>query len=692
MSLDLAIAQAHRLVARHENAPGCVWHQGMVGPSCRPPKAQRLAAQVGKDPSSGMGKYANNTTWLLLALIGIAIIPGLLHRIRVRRPALAKRIVRLPLYSPLAALCRWVGYYQPRSPSPAHSPTLHRLHSLLRLHRLPPLGPLLVMAAFSLGLFAWCLAVKPWYRPAAVWGSTPLGLRSGMIAIGMTPFVFVFAMKVNPVTWLTAISHERLQLYHQWLARLMLLFSLVHGISFLWQPLHDGGASNLHAWFVYDKVWWTGSVCISLLIWIVASSIGAFRNFSYEFFVIQHVVTVILFLAFLFLHTRDMQRSWSWLWPVVAVWGFATLYRWSNALRQSSFGRAKAMVEVQVDDEDAIDQRPSDEGRILRIALNAPTRWSPAQHFFIRFPTLGPWQSHPFSVLSLASPDAQSESQIVFVVRVQRGLTQHLYRRVKLSGKSRDVAAPASEKLAQIFDDASQKASLEGIDAESGIELSKQLPGTSGSQARCPLRTTSLTLPAMVDGPYGSESSMASFDAVLLFAGGVGITFCLSILMDLATRAASRDNVKRIVTRKAALVWSVPSLSLIPWFVPYLTSSLSALRANGIDVELRIHVSKTSQQPVDACLPADWVVTPGRPEVAALVRHYADGFSLDPTPRDGAAKAEDTLIESMSVTVCGPGGMANDVANTVAKLQRSHVLSRSSKLKEVYLHNETFNW
>lgn len=41
-----------------------------------------------------------------------------------------------------------------------------------------------------------------------------------MIANAFVPFLFIFAFKINPITWLSGISHERLQVFHQWIARL----------------------------------------------------------------------------------------------------------------------------------------------------------------------------------------------------------------------------------------------------------------------------------------------------------------------------------------------------------------------------------------------------------------------------------------------------------------------------------------
>lgn len=97
------------------------------------------------------------TTWLLLALIATTILPGLIHRARVWRPKLASTVHAIPLYTTLAAFCRFFGY-RPLSL------TLRLPGGRTQHCDMPPLGTTLVMSAFAVGTLAWCFAVRPWYR------------------------------------------------------------------------------------------------------------------------------------------------------------------------------------------------------------------------------------------------------------------------------------------------------------------------------------------------------------------------------------------------------------------------------------------------------------------------------------------------------------------------------------------------
>lgn len=47
---------------------------------------------------------------------------------------------------------------------------------------------------------------------------------------------------------------------------------------------------------------WAGFATWILLIWLIASSTAVFRNRSYEFFVVQHVISFIGFLVAVFYH------------------------------------------------------------------------------------------------------------------------------------------------------------------------------------------------------------------------------------------------------------------------------------------------------------------------------------------------------------------------------------------------------
>lgn len=618
------------LVKRHKEVPGCVWQPGMVGPGCRPPSAVKKAAMAGKDSYYEMEKYSRITTWVLLALLGVVMLRHLVASVRhSTRSRLSLAPLSVPGYCTLAALCRGIGYYRPKRIFARNTV----LAELISADRFPSLGNIIAMAVPSLGFICWCFAVKPYYRPAAVWGSTPLGVRAGMIANAFFPWLFAFGLKFNPLTFLTGISHEKLQFFHQWMARLILFFSIVHTVPFLWQPVHDGGFSNLKAWYYYDKIWWTGTVALAMLAWLVVSSFGYFRRMSYEFFVLQHVIVIILFLVFYFMHTRDLLHSWSWLWPSIGVWGFHVLFKFANSLRISRFTGVPATVTLVDEDES-----------LVRLEVSAPVSWLPGQHFFLRFPTINrsaPYQTHPFTVANLASPDVNMDSHLVFYFKARDGLTrkiwEHLVRQPSVKGK------------------------------------------------------VSATFTVGLDGPYGSPFQPAAYHADLMLAGGVGMTSTLPALMSLclATRSS-----RQAFTSRVAVHWAVPSMRLYEAFEPVLRPMLEHLRTVGVDASLDVYCRAASSKATTEGTSEDFSTSASAKSSSSALA----SFVRIHTVRANVPGIIHSFVDSISsnrtvgVAVCGPASMLSETANTVARLQWSRVMSSSSTLEELYLHTEAFDW
>lgn len=586
---------------------------------------------AGKDSYYEMEKYGRITSWILVAILGIVMLRGLVSRLRhSSNPKLSLAVLAIPGYKPLAAICRGIGYYRPKKIFTRKT----ILSAMISADHFPSLGNILTLAVPSVGLICWCFAIKPYYRPAAVWGSTPLGVRSGMIANAMFPWLFALGLKFNPLTFLTGISHEKLQFFHQWIARVILFFSIVHVVPFLWQPVHDGGFSNLKAWYYYDKIWWTGTVAFACLAWLVVSSFGYFRRMSYEFFVLQHVVAIILFLVFYFMHTRDLINSWLWLWPSIGVWGFHVLFKFANSLRISRFTGLPATVSVVDEDE-----------KLVKVEMAAPVSWQPGQHFFLRFPGINrpaPYQTHPFTVSNLASPNQNAESHPVFFFKARTGLTGRIWQ-----------------------------------------QLVVQQPAVEGK--------TSSMLKVGLDGPYGTSFHPAAYHSDLMITGGVGMTSVLPALMTLCLSArSSRD----ILTSTIAIHWSIRTIRMFDAFEPSIRPMLEHLRAFGINASLHVYCyqdgvqygeSKKDEMSIasSSSLAKSMIhVHRERANVSEIVAGFVDDVA--------SASSSSTRRSSVSVSVCGPASMLNEAANVVARLQWSHVLSRS--IDELFFHTEAFGW
>jgi len=73
-----------------------------------------------------------------------------------------------------------------------------------------------IIGAFAIYALVWILAVHPYYTDQC-WksGSPDLSVRAGWFSLSTTPFIYILASKKNPISFLTRIPHEKLNVYHR---------------------------------------------------------------------------------------------------------------------------------------------------------------------------------------------------------------------------------------------------------------------------------------------------------------------------------------------------------------------------------------------------------------------------------------------------------------------------------------------
>ncbi|KAI9845793.1 MAG: hypothetical protein M1838_001531 [Thelocarpon superellum] len=89
--------------------------------------------------------------------------------------------------------------------------------------------------------------------------------------------------------------------------------------------------------------------------------------------------------------------------------------------------------------------------------------------------------------------------------------------------------------------------------------------GFTGSLHRHALDQAEKSVPASIDGPYGTLPDFAAFDKVVLIAGGSGASFAIAIAMQLL-RAGPADNPPTI-----DVVWAVREHGKFSWFAKELS-------------------------------------------------------------------------------------------------------------------------
>ncbi|KAF7559619.1 hypothetical protein G7046_g4550 [Stylonectria norvegica] len=395
------------------------------------------------------------------------------------------------------ALFRWV-FYRP-------IPDL-----VWRKHRLTFSSLAVLACGFCALAFVvlYCFLQQPLYWQSIQFGSPPLAVRSGMMAVALTPWIVATSMKANVLSMLIGIGPERLNVFHRWAGYLCLFLSLVHTIPFYIQPVwDDGGMQVFQRLFPGGSgiVYGTGIACLVPLIWLCVASLPWIRKVAYEAFVMLHVPVAIVYVGLLFWHTKNFLMSWSYLYATVAIWVFCYSLRlfklnWTKPWRMSFMVGDEAAITLMAEN-------------AIKITIPTQMRWKPGQFVYLRMPGISFFENHPFTIASLCSDDFPSEYG-------------EQYRDCTL------VFRPFGGFTRKVLDTAVEKGPFH-------------------------------TYRAFLDGPYGGmRRDLAAFDTCILIAGGSGITALMSQLLNLIKRM--RDG--KAITRKVVVVWALKRLEAMDWF------------------------------------------------------------------------------------------------------------------------------
>ncbi|TID15943.1 Vacuolar amino acid transporter 1 [Venturia nashicola] len=350
---------------------------------------------------------------------------------------------------------------------------------------------------------------QPLFWKSIQYGSPPMAIRAGMLAVALLPWVTALAMKASVISLLTGIGHERLNVFHRWGAYLMLLLSIIHTIPFYVTPLSDAkGLAAFKAFFQNSAgfyIYGSGIAALVPLCFLCVHSLPMIRHKVYELFLLLHWPIAMVYVGMMFWHCHNYLTSWSYLWATVVIWGtswLARIFFWNFSMPWR--------VSFLVGDECALTILPEN---AVKITIPTQKRWRPGQFVYIRMPGISIFENHPFTIASLCSDDFPSEygegyRDMLLVFRPFGGFTRKALNKAIKKGP---------------WD----------------------------------------TYRAFIDGPYGGmRRRLESFDTVVLIAGGSGITAIASQLLDLIKRM--RDG--KAVTQKVEVIWALKRPETMEWF------------------------------------------------------------------------------------------------------------------------------
>lgn len=498
-------------------------------------------------------------------------------------------------------------------------------------------GVLLLGLAGAVFFFCMDLIPQPYYWPSLDFGgSPPLGTRSGWLALGCMPFVFATATKTNWITLLTGVSHERLQVFHRWIAYAFFVLALMHTFPFIVYHI------RFHDMQMHFKMsllfYWTGIVALIFQAWLTFASHSAIRKLlGYEFFKATHFLAVVIFMLTFFWHCDYTLTSWHYFIGTAAVYVPCYLYPWLRTCFEYGV-RTKAHIKVE------------DNG-FVRVTIPANFTWEIGQHCFLRFSSFGLTQAlsaHPFTICSLPAISPDDQSFLVFYVKRHRGFTAKLYE-YALQNPGAQVSVLVDGPYG-------------GVNTQNLVNSNHLVVIAGGSGA-------GWTLP-FIEQYIASQTRRADEECKEGERGGSPF---LSLRLILASRDAESCSWYRQVVSEMLLNYSDKTIS-----------------------DLKVQIHRTSGGVAESSLPSISSVAPGnkesgnerateglisfdelsgRPDLPGMLKELARGM---------------ISTDSLGVYVCGPDTMQNDVRNAVASLNLDILGGADSA--GVYLHSEHFSW
>ncbi|KAF1808781.1 metalloreductase-like protein transmembrane component [Eremomyces bilateralis CBS 781.70] len=403
----------------------------------------------------------------------------------------------------------------------------------------PSLAVSIIVAAAMVFTVCYCFIPQPLFYKSIAYGSPPLAIRAGMVAVSLIPWIVALSMKANFISLLTGVGHERLNVLHRWLAYLCLALSIVHTVPFYITPITDAAAlDSFHKIFEAQGgmyIYSTGIACLVPLGFLCLHSLPFLRRRAYELFVAVHVPISIVFIGMLFWHCKNYLTSWHYLFATIGIWLASYLFRllylnWTHPFRMSWL----------VGDESAITLLPEN---AVKITIPTQVKWRPGQYVYLRMPGISVFENHPFTIASLCSDDFPSEygdgyRDMLLVFRPFGGFTQKVVKTALEHGPWH-------------------------------------------------------TYRAFIDGPYGGmRRRIESFDSVVLIAGGSGITAIVSQLLDLIKRM--RDG--KAVTKTVQVIWALKRPETLEWFKEELRICREFAPPDSVSCQLYITAAKRLSQ------------------------------------------------------------------------------------------------
>ena len=253
-----------------------------------------------------------------------------------------------------------------------------------------------------------------------------IGFRAAWVSVTQVPFVFLLGGKVNVISLLLGSSYADVNWLHRWVSRTLFVTVTVHGTFFLREWIR---ADFLETELEMMPMVKYGLGLWGVLAWMNVTSVLPLRRLCYEFFVLQHLVSAVIFLWLLSQHV-PAYAAYN-LWMAVAflllgrtIRGCVLLYQ---NLRSKKYAPRSIAGKAAIGFSAELQAMPGD---ITRLTISdVGFSWKAGQHVFIWCPLFGPLEEHPFTISNVLEKGSQNGSRkMELTICARSGFTRRLNR------------------------------------------------------------------------------------------------------------------------------------------------------------------------------------------------------------------------------------------------------------------------
>ncbi|KAI5860730.1 ferric reductase NAD binding domain-containing protein [Durotheca rogersii] len=431
--------------------------------------------------------------------------------------------------------------------------------------------------------------------------------RSGTLSVvSMVPLI-ILAGRNNPLIAMLRVSFDTYNLLHRWMGRIVVIEAIIHTVAWAYVAAAADGYEGMNFKLTHETFLASGFAGTIALVVLFFLSLSPVRHAFYETFLNIHIILALIVFIMTWVHCATAQLPGGL--PQLS-WMMAIFLLWLAERVARMFRLAYNNWSRSGLTEAVIEPMPADACRVT-VHLPRYVDIEPGTHAYLRFMGVNPWENHPFSVAWVEhrpGPD-------MIAIEEEKDSSVSLRRGGKTSVSF--VIGAHSGFTRKLYD--------------------KALKG--GGQ---PIR-----LRAAMEGPYAGHHSLESYGHVVLFAGSTGITHQISYIRPLI----QGFNDETIATRRITLVWIIRDTESLEWVRPWMDDILRMPRRREV-LNIRLFVTRPKNAREIHSASTTVQMLPGRPNIPTLLK-----------------KEVEEQIGAMCVTVCGPGGLADDVRQAVREIQ-----------------------